>query len=158
MVFETLTGIFNRLGIRKNVRNTVGMACMPCQADRERADKAYTQKITGEERSFRERQRERVLCPECGEEIEKGSLVAHCQTQHGVTKGGLGQVGNKEARGANPRTYRMVIPAKIGPMNCPVKGCSDQAEKRTAMRVNLCHHHVWDTVVILEERNLPHPR
>ena len=26
------------------------------------------------------------------------------------------------------------------------------------MLVHICHWHVWDTVVILEEGNLPHPR
>ena len=29
---------------------------------------------------------------------------------------------------------------------------------RTAMRVHLVHQHVQDTVVMLEEGNLPHPR
>ena len=32
---------------------------------------------------------EQVLCPECGKDMAKGSLVMHRQTQHGVAKGGL---------------------------------------------------------------------
>ena len=47
--------------------------------------------MTGEEQSFKERQQEQVLCPECGKELTKGSLVAHCQMQHGMGKGGLDQ-------------------------------------------------------------------
>ena len=43
--------------------------------------------------NFKERQQERVLCPECGKELVKGSLVTHHQTQHGVAKGGLGSEG-----------------------------------------------------------------
>ena len=47
----------------------------------------------GEELSFNERQRERVLCPECGEKLVKGSLVAHRKNQHGMEKGGVGEGG-----------------------------------------------------------------
>ena len=54
-----------------------------------RADKAYNQRMTGEGRSFKEWKRERVLCPECGEYMAKGSLVTHRQNQHGVAKGRL---------------------------------------------------------------------
>ena len=38
---------------------------------------------------MKERHRERVLCPECGKELTKGSLVTHHQNQNGVAKGGL---------------------------------------------------------------------
>ena len=33
--------------------------------------------------------------PECGKELANMSLVAHCQTQHGVAKVGPGQVVSK---------------------------------------------------------------
>ena len=52
----------------------------------------------------------------------------------------------------------MEFTAKSGPMPCPVKGCSGQAATRTAMKVEFWHWHVRDTVVILEEVNLPLPR
>ena len=52
----------------------------------------------------------------------------------------------------------MVFPTRVGPRPCPVKGCSDQASMRMAMKVQLWHRHVRDTIVILEEGNLPHPR
>ena len=45
-----------------------------------------------------------MLCPECVEELAKGSLVAHRQTQNGVAKGGLGQVGDEEDGGGELRT------------------------------------------------------
>ena len=59
-------------------------------AARVRADEAYTRRMMGEWRRFKERQRERVLCTECGKELAKGSLVTHRQTQNRVAKGGLG--------------------------------------------------------------------
>ena len=88
--FDTLRGLFDQVGLRTNTCKTVGVVCRPCRADGLRADKAYTQRVTGEGRTFEERQWEQVLCPKCGKEMEKGSLVTHRQTQNGVAKGGLG--------------------------------------------------------------------
>ena len=56
-----------------------------------------------------------------------------------------------------PRTYRVEFP-KGGTQLCPVEGCPGRAGTRTAMRVHFCRRHVRDTVIILEEGNLPHPR
>ena len=52
----------------------------------------------------------------------------------------------------------MVFPTRAGPRHFPVEGCSDRAATWTDMKVHLWHRHVQDTVVILEEGNLPHPR
>ena len=71
---------------------------------------------------------------------------------------GLGQVENKESRGDDPRTYRMDFTAKAGPISCPVEACSGRAATCTATRLQFWHRHIQDTVVILEESNLPHPR
>ena len=61
-----------------------------------------------------------------------------------------------------PQAYCMSFPTTAGPWEFPVKGCSRRAEMRTAMstamRVYFLHRHVRDTVVVLEEGNLPHPR
>ena len=57
-----------------------------------------------------------------------------------------------------PRTYKMSFPAKGGPRRCPVTGCPGDLATRTAMRVHFLHRHVHNTVVILEEGNLPFPR
>ena len=40
--FDKLTGIFDRVGLRTNIRKIVGIVCQPCQADRVRVDEAYT--------------------------------------------------------------------------------------------------------------------
>ena len=40
----------------------------------------------------------------------------------------------------------------------PVEGCSGRVATRKATWEQLWHQHVRDTVVILEEVNLPHPR
>ena len=155
--FDTLTGIFDRVGLKTNVRKTIGMVCQPCRAAGVQADEAYTQWMMGEGQSFKESQREQVLCPEYRKDLAKGSLVAHRQTQHGVAKGGLGQEGGKECGGDEPRTFRIVFPAKKGPSPWPVEGYSGQTATRTAMRVYFWHRHVRDNMVILEEGKLPYP-
>ena len=53
--------------------------------------------------------------------------------------------------------YHMAFPAKGDPQSCLVEGCLVRAATRTAMRVHFLHQYVWDTVVILEEGNRPHP-
>ena len=63
-----------------------------------------------------------MLSPECGKEMAKGSLVTHCQTQHGVAKGGLGPEGDKAAGVDKTITYRMTFPAKAVPRPCQSKG------------------------------------
>ena len=45
--FDTMTILFDRVGMRKNIKKTVGMVCHPCQAPGVRADKDYTWQITG---------------------------------------------------------------------------------------------------------------
>ena len=70
----------------------------------------------------------------------------------------MGSEGGGADGGDDPRTYRMVFPVRAGPRHCPVEGYSVQLSTRTAMRVHFRHQHVRDTVVILEEGNLPHPR
>ena len=50
-----------------NIRKTVSMVCHPCQAGAgNRTEEAYGRRITGEGRSYAERQQERVACRECG--------------------------------------------------------------------------------------------
>ena len=51
-------------------------------------------------------------CPEYGNNLLRGSLVAHLQTQHGMVIGGLGQEGDEEGGGDNARPFRMAFPEK----------------------------------------------
>ena len=52
----------------------------------------------------------------------------------------------------------MSFPSKGGPRWCPVEGCPGALATRTAMWVHFVYRHVQDTVVMLEEGNLPLPR
>ena len=68
------------------------------------------------------------------------------------------EIGKADRGGKYPRTYRMAFPTRSGPRNCLVEGCSVRASTQTPMKVYFWPWHVRDTVVILEEGNLPHPR
>ena len=114
--------------------------------------------MTGEGRRFKYQQQERIICPECWKDLAKGSLMMQRQTQHYVDTGRWGLEGDEAERGGeNKRTYKMEFPKRAGPIPCPVEGCSGRALTRTSTRVHLWHRHIRDTVVILEEGNLPHP-
>ena len=47
-VFNTLVGLFDRVGLRTNVGKTVGMICRPCQLAGNQSEAAYGIRITGE--------------------------------------------------------------------------------------------------------------
>ena len=110
----------------------------------------------GEGPTYRECQKGWVHCRECGEEILAASMASHMMTQHGrVAEARRSWI--TASTGDGPQTYQMAFPAKGVPRSCPVEGFSGQAVTRTAMQVNFLHRHVLDTVVIMEDLNIPHP-
>ena len=52
----------------------------------------------------------------------------------------------------------MAFLAKGRPQRCPMEGCTGRVVTRTEIQVHFMHWHVLDTVVILEEVNIHHPR
>ena len=88
-----------------------------------------------------------MLCPKYRNDLLKVSLVAYCQTQHGLAKG-------RSGRWATSKPFL----TKSGPRSCPVEGYSRQAATWTEMKVHFWYRHVQDTMVILEGCNLPHQR
>ena len=86
--FNALVGLFDRVGLRKNVGKTVSMVCHPCQATAGNITQAvYGRRLTGEGKSYKEQQRERVECAECGEQLAVGSMLSHLMTRHGKAAG-----------------------------------------------------------------------
>ena len=133
------------------------MVCQPYQATAgNRTQEAYGRRLTGEGKSYVERQCERVECAECGEQLTVGSMSSHLMTRHGKAAGRRRQWTTQTEAGA--QVYRMSFPTKGGPRRCPVEGCPGKLVTRMAMRVHFVHRHVFNTVVMLEEGNSPHPR
>ena len=83
-----------------------------------------------------------------------GFLAFHLQMQNGKGTSGR-QHSGKKTTGGETSTYKMGLPTDEGTWNCPVERCTGRAATRTAMQVHFFHRHVQDTVIILEEGNLP---
>ena len=52
--FNTLVGLFDRVGLLKNVGKTVGMVCQPCQAAGNLSEAACGRRVTRESPTYRE--------------------------------------------------------------------------------------------------------
>ena len=86
-----------------------------------------------------------------------GSLDSHRMTQNGKARERKWAWTDAATGGEEQKTYQMEFP-KGGTTDCPVEGCPGRTGTRTAMRVHFWRRHVRDTIIILEEGNLPHPR
>ena len=65
---------------------TVSMVCRPCLSAGNQSHAAHERMMTGEGLTYREQQKERVECGECGKEMAAGSLASHQMTQHRKAK------------------------------------------------------------------------
>ena len=63
--FNTLVGLFDRVGMRTNAGKTVGMVCHSFQAVGNLLEAAYGRRFTGEGPTYRGRLKGRVSCREC---------------------------------------------------------------------------------------------
>ena len=88
--------------------------------------------------------------------IAVGSMLSHLMTRHG--KSATQRHLWSPQTNVGPRTYKMHFSTKGGRRRCPVEGCPGVLATQAAMQVHFVHQHVHDTVVILEEGNLPLPR
>ena len=64
-IFNTLGGLFDKVGLQTNVRKTVGMVCRPFQAAGNQFDVSYGRHIMGEGPTYRDQLKGRVSCREC---------------------------------------------------------------------------------------------
>ena len=64
--FNTLVGLFDKVGLRNVFGKTVGMACHPCQAAGKLSEAAYGRRATGEGPMYRDRLNGQVSCGACG--------------------------------------------------------------------------------------------
>ena len=136
-LFDVLTDLFDQVGLQMIVQKTVSISCWPYHAPVGMLEVAYARWTPGVVPKYRERQRRRVQCPECGLELAVNSLPAHLQIQHGMGRGGS-------------QIYWISIPMILSQLSCPVDGCRGGAKNRTNLRVQFIHCQVWDTIVILD--------
>ena len=91
VLFDTLNGLFDRVGLRTNVGTMVGIICCPCRTVGTQLEALYERQMMGEGLTYRARQGAMVHFPDCGEYLAEGSLEVHRNTQHGLDAGGRQQ-------------------------------------------------------------------
>ena len=85
--FNTLVGLFGRVGLWNNVGKTVSMILHPCQATGNLTTEAYGRRVTGVGLTYRERLKDQVAYGECREILAVISLLSRLMTQHGRAAG-----------------------------------------------------------------------
>ena len=80
--FNTLVGLFDRVGLGTNVGKTVGMVCYPCQAAGNLSTAEYRRRAMGVGPSYMERLKGKVACGECGYMLAARSLSSHMMPHH----------------------------------------------------------------------------
>ena len=111
--FSALVSLFERVGLRTNVGNTVIMKCRPCPAAGNQLEVAYGHNMTREGPTYHERLTERVECGDCGKEMAAGSLEAHRMIHHGKAKEDKWSwTDETTGGGGEPHTYWMEFPTK----------------------------------------------
>ena len=111
--------------------------------------------MTGIGPYFQEQQRERVRCPDFEVELVVVLLDAHGQTYHVKERPSQGMAPLTKP---GPRLYRVSLPRSTRSIGCPVGECEERATTCTNICIHFIHHHMRDTVMIMEEGNRPHPR
>lgn len=151
---DCLVEIFLRIGLKTNTDKTKVMTCFPGHISGRISSPSYRHRMRGEGDSHRERQRRRVLCPECNCVLSAGSLQQHMRTQHGLA----GVIRQEDALPDLLPTYTVSFPRTATSIDCPVDGCVGKATSRNDLRRHFVHRHVQSTLVILEEGSAPLPR
>ena len=154
--FSALVGMFDRVGMRTNSGKTFDMVCRPCNAAGTQSESAYGQRMAVEEHTYRERQKGQVPRRECGVDMAEVSLAGHRMTHHERSVEERWSC-KTSSTGEDPRMYHMAFSAKGVPWSCLAEGCPGRAATRKAMRVHVLHRNFLYTMVLLEERNIPHP-
>lgn len=150
---EVLAELFERVGLRTNTTKTVAMTCVPGFIRSHMSDASYRRRTSGEGETLRERQRRRVVCPECSKSLAASSLSTHLLSQHGIAS--RSQQAPADRRSAE---YRVSFPKTLRRLACPVEGCGGSAVTHEGLRRHFMHRHVTDTIVILQEGTTPLPR
>ena len=77
----------------------------------------YGRKMTGEGPTYRERQKERVECGDCGKDMAAGLLVSHRMIHHGKAKSDKWCWNEASTGGGETQTYQIEFLTKEGREN-----------------------------------------
>ena len=81
-LMNVLVSFFQRYGLAANVAKSRTMTCQPGLLRSGMSAEAKAMKCTGVGYLYRVRLRQSIPCPECGVEITRVSMMAHCRCMH----------------------------------------------------------------------------
>ena len=89
--------------------------------------------------------------------ISSGNMeLGAARPPHRPPKGGWGVVGSR-GRKSTPAQYRFSFPAILAGLRCLVVGFRGTVSSWTNIWVHFYQQHPWNSMVVLEEGNQPHP-
>ena len=117
LVFDLLTSLFNRVGLKTNTTKTKAMSFLPRRIRQGLSDKAYLARIDPEAREATTVQK--VQCELCQVDLVVGSLALHLETQHNMRHCYLG----KAVCPVAPPSYEAQYMPATGKWLCAVPDC-----------------------------------
>ena len=149
--FDVLTDLFDRVGLWKNLQNTVSMDFQPCHTPGEMSKVVYEIRTMG------------VRIPRAAEaasEVPRVRSGAICGVDAGITPETTCHVtgGAPPPPQGEAQIYCIYFPKTLEQLRCPVEGCRGGDMNWYNLQVHFVHHHVGDKIVILEGGNWHYPR
>jgi hypothetical protein len=109
------------------------------------------------EPTYNERKQQQLQCDICNDWVQARSLSQHKWTKHGIDTNAITQHTTPPhlAEHAGNHTYEVSMPEYKQYGQCPVPGCEAIIRDRHGMRRHFLFWHYYDTIIILEEGQLP---
>ena len=169
---DVITAGFKSVGLKMNAAKTEFMITTSRTGRGKLSSTAYSQKLTGIGKSYRDRQLEKVQCINCGGLVARQTLERHQRTQQCITiatkyvpptpvRERVERERLEETPRMDPQSYEVSIPKGArDDISCPVPNCcykviSSRPAKRSAMRRHFATRHMEDAITISEEGPLP---
>ena len=111
------------------------MVCQPEPISRQKYATSYGRQMTSKGHSHCVKQRQMLVCGECGSELAMEYIASHIQIQDvwKVQAMKLPQPLNL----LTSKEYRVAFPQMATPINCPVEGCLGRAARHTDLLMYL---------------------
>jgi hypothetical protein len=169
---DIFTNVFTRVGLKMNATKTKAMTMIGSKVYASISKIAYTWRVTGEGHTHRERNLQKVECELCGGMICRQHVTNHQKTRK-CERGHEEWITNRTQMAAAstnatileqheelememdtaPREY--VFNMLKDQVPCPMDGCEYKTNIRGSMRRHFRARHLEDTMIIVEEGELP---
>jgi Reverse transcriptase (RNA-dependent DNA polymerase) len=151
---DTVTDLFQRMGLKMNSEKTKTMSSHPGNAFHSIASPAFSRCLTGEGLTYSARKRQKVDCPECGKSMQEQALANHRLKKHNFYQRPHKRRRLLDTVAKDSVLYRSDYDG-TGVVQCPVPGCDGRAHNCDGLRHHFCSRHPHDAILIEKEGLLP---